>query len=197
MSPRSDSDVTLGLVSASEADLALIAGIVNRAFHTHALMNGRDRTHLAGLLEESGPDGAFILASVNGSVVATAMVRSVLADFDGAPGYTPTATALYFGLAAVEPTRMRSGLGRALVAEAERIALQGGFTHVALSTLYEFGLVPYYTRQGFTPMADETFDAGHWGLQEIHTLVTWRKRCERPHTSACHAGRRCRTLFPH
>jgi predicted N-acetyltransferase YhbS len=166
--------IVLRFVPAKDAELELIAGIVNRAFHTHPLMNGGNRTSPDNLIQESGAEGGFILASIEGQVVATAMVRPVNA-LDGAPGYTPTPEALYFGLAGVERTRMRSGLGAKLVGEAERIARERGLTHVALNTLHEFDLVPYYARKGYIVLNDEPFEAGHWGLGAPHTVCHMEK----------------------
>lgn len=166
--------VTLQLVAAADADLPVIADIVNRAFHTHSLMNGGNRTSPGNLMQESGAEGGFILATIDGHLVATAMVRPVNA-LDSAPGYTPTPTALYFGLAGVDTSRMRTGLGGRLLSEAEHIARERGLTHVALNTLYEFDLVPYYAAKGYVALNDEPFAAGHWGLAEPHTICHMEK----------------------
>ena len=165
---------TLRLVEAAYADLEAIASLVNRAFLTHRLMNGGDRTSVDGLLEELGTEGRFILAESEGRLVGSAMIRPVNDD-DATDGYAPPPQAPYFGLAAVEPSLMKAGIGRLLLGEAERIGRSHGQSHLALNTLYEFDLVPYYVTYGYAPVFDESFEAGHWGLPEPHTLCYLEK----------------------
>ena len=167
------SSIGVRLVTPGEADLEAIADLVNRAFMVHRLMRG-DRTDAAGLLEEAGPQGQFIVVEEDGVLVGTAMVRPV-DESDVHGDYAPPPTALYYGLAGVEPSSMQQGIGQMLLREAERIALERGNTHLALNTLYEFDLVPYYARQGFLAKHDETFEAGHWGLPEQHRCCHMEK----------------------
>jgi len=166
--------VELAVVAAGEADLETIAALVNRAFLTHALMRG-DRTDAGGLLEESGEGGRFILAKAGETIVGSAMVRPVNAT-DVHDGYAPPATALYYGLAGVDTRQMKRGIGRLLLCEAERIGREHAHTHIALNTLYEFDLVPYYIRQGYAPVFEERFEADHWGLPEPHRVCYLEKK---------------------
>ena len=102
------------------------------------------------------------------------MIRPVN-ESDRQDGYAPPLAALYYGLAGVDPSRMKPGVGRLMLGEAERIAKEHGHTHVALNTLYEFDLVPYYSRRGYAAVFEERYDAGHWGLPEAHRLCYLEK----------------------
>lgn len=166
-------EMSLRLVAPGEADLPVIASLVNRAFLVHRLMRG-DRTDPAGLLEEAREDGRFILAEDGRGLIGTAMIRPVN-ESDRQDGYAPPLAALYYGLAGVEPSRMKAGVGRLMLSEAERIAKESGRTHVVLNTLHEFDLVPYYVRQGYAPVFEQRYDAGHWGLPEGHRLCYLEK----------------------
>jgi GNAT superfamily N-acetyltransferase len=161
-------------VHASEADTVALAALVNAAFLTHPLMRG-DRTSPEGLREEAGPDGRFLVIEDEDGLLACAMIRGASAEWDGAEGYAPPSRALYYGLAGVRPERMRCGAGRALLEAAEIEAQRLGHTHVVLSTLREFELVPYYQRLGYSPTWHEDFDPGHWEIDAPHQLVHFEK----------------------
>jgi predicted N-acetyltransferase YhbS len=166
------------VVPLAEADLEAVASLVTRAFYTHPMM-GTDRTSVASLPREAGPGAELLIAEVDGRMVGSAMIHpggTAREDPRGAPAYEPPPFALYFGMAAVEPDLMRTGIGRALLAEAERLARARGFSHVALNTLVEFDLVDYYARLGYVPVAHEDFEAGHWGVTAPHRLVHMEKQ---------------------
>jgi len=165
-------ELRVRIATLDEADPAALVEVINAAFLTHELMNG-DRTDPQGLLDEAGPQGCFLVIEDAEGVLACAMIRS--ADWDAVGAYCPPDTALYFGLAGVRPAAMGSGAGRALVAAAEAEAQRLGKTHVALSTLREFGLQPYYERLGCIAVFHEDFEPGHWGLEAPHRLVHFEK----------------------
>ena len=162
------------ILEARDVNLQALADVVNAAFATYPLMRG-DRTSPEGLLEEAGPNGRFLVIDDDEGLLACAMIRGVLAEFDSAPGYEPPTTGLYFGLAGVRPASMRSGAGRALVTAAEAEAQRTGHTHVVLTTLREFDLVPYYERHGYVPVCHEDFPPGHWELPAPHRVVHFEK----------------------
>ena len=159
---------------ARKNDLDVIVSLVNGAFQTHALMAGRDRTSLDGLIEELGNHGRFILAECDGRLVGCAMIQPI-DEHHAVEGYAPPPGALYFGLAGVDTSMMKSGIGRKLLAEAERFGRANGHSHLALNTLREFDLVPYYTGAGCTQVFEEHFPAGHWGLGAPLSLCHFEK----------------------
>jgi GNAT superfamily N-acetyltransferase len=162
------------IVHVSEVDLAQVASLVNAAFLTHPLMTG-DRTSADGLRDEAGENGRLLVIEDGGGLLACALIRSASAEWDSAEGYAVPANALYYGLAGVRPERMRSGAGRALLEAAETEARRLGHSHIVLSTLREFQLVPYYERLGFSAAGHEDFEPGHWGIQAPHRLVHFEK----------------------
>ncbi len=164
-------------VPVREADLATIAALVNRAFLVHPIMRG-ERTSPDGLRFEAGEHGSFLLSEADASLVACAMIRPCHEELDRPEtgiDYRAPLSGLYFGLAAVEPGLMRSGGGRTLLAEAERIARAEGRSHLVLTTLFEFGLPPYYERAGFSVVATEDFPPGHWWFDVPHRMAHMEK----------------------
>jgi predicted N-acetyltransferase YhbS len=153
-------DVHIKLIPAAEVDLEAIAALVNTAFARHEIRSG-PRTSVRGLAREAGEDGEFLIASRNGKLVGSALIRSV-ATFGRAD--PRLANALYFGLAAVANGETNKGIGRGLLTEAERIALSRGHDRVFLGTVREFGLVDYYNRAGYSVARAEDYPAGHWGI---------------------------------
>lgn len=163
------STLGLQLVPAEAVDTARIAAVVNAAFRVYPFMGG-DRTSAEGVAEEMGDNGEFITATDNGVVVGCAMIRpSVDVDW-GSEGEDSIceADAIYLGLVAVEPTIRKQGLGRRMVAEAERIARERGYRRLALGTIVEMGNVVYYEALGYTVDARKQFESGHWGMPIEH-----------------------------
>ena len=170
---------SLRIVPAAEADFEAVASLINAAFATHPILGGRDRTSAESVAEEVGATGEVLLALEDGQIVACAIIRpadDLVAEYGEEAMLPDVERALYFGLAAVRPEHMRSGLGRALVAEAERIAAERGFKYVVLGTLEEFGLVPYYERLGYEVAATIDFEPGHWGITAPHRFAQMLKR---------------------
>jgi GNAT superfamily N-acetyltransferase len=158
------------VVPAASVDAEAVAALVNAAFRRYPVMGG-DRTTPAGLLEEAGPDGEFILARRDGRLVGSALVRPAAGhalEEEALGGLVDLRTSLYFGLAAVDPMEMNTGIGRALIAFAEDLARDRGYARIVLGTVREFGLVEYYTRLGYVPMAMQAYPAGHWEITVDH-----------------------------
>jgi predicted N-acetyltransferase YhbS len=158
------------VVAAVDADADAIAALVNAAFARYPVMGG-DRTTPAGLLEEAGPEGEFILARKDGRLVGSALVRpatGLALEEQVLGGLVDLASSLYFGLAAVDPMEMNAGIGRALIAFGEDLAAERGYERVVLGTVREFGLVEYYARLGYVAMAMRAYPAGHWDITVPH-----------------------------
>lgn len=170
MAEISVSDLPIRVLPVAAIDAAATAELVNDAFARHAILRG-DRTSPAGLLDEAGESAGFLQAVRDGQLVASAMVRPATGVFGGGPGLwkgIDLTAALYFGLAAVHSRERNSGLGRRLVAESERIAVERGLSSVVLGTVREFGLVEYYARLGYLVFAQADFEAGHWNIIVPH-----------------------------
>ncbi len=154
------------LVPARDVDRTAVTALVNQAFARYDILSG-DRTNEAGLAEEAGDSGEFLQLWRGAAMVGSALIRPA-ADYFGDGAGPETAGALYFGLAAVQRSEMGGGIGRRLLAEAERIAAERRFTRVVLGTVREFGLVEYYARLGYIVYHHEDQPAGHWGLTVPH-----------------------------
>ncbi len=167
----------LRLVRPEEADLEALAALVNRAFAVYPFLTVA-RTSARGIAEEAGDSGEFLLAEADGELVGCAMIRPA-AEGERVierGGTEADRDAMYFGLAAVEPGLMRSGIGRRLVAFGESEAARRGFREVLLGTVREMGNVEYYQRAGYRTTAVLRFpaNANHWGINidhEYHEMV--------------------------
>jgi predicted N-acetyltransferase YhbS len=158
------STIGLRLVSAAEADRDRLATLINAAFDVYPFMGG-PRTSPAGVAEELGTTGVFIVAEDDGRIVGCAMLRPASEigwDLDSPPTGLSGADVVYLGLVAVDPTIRKLGLGKRIIVEAERTARSRGFAKVALGTLAEQHTVPYYEALGYRTVASQQFEAGHW-----------------------------------
>lgn len=161
----------LRVVPVAEIDPDETVALINEAFALHKVL-GAPRTSLEELPDEAGDDGEFLHARDGGALIASALIR----DYGRYTGDQSQADALYLGLVAVKPREARHGLGRQLVAAAERVAAERGYRRVVLSTLREFGLVGYYEAQGYTVTNTTEFEAGHWSVTVPHLFVEMEKR---------------------
>jgi GNAT superfamily N-acetyltransferase len=171
--------VTLRLIPAAEVDHERAARIINAAFAIYPFMTV-DRTSPEGLPEEIGETAEMILAECGGEIVGCAMVRPAR---DMAEGEAGPDDALYFGLAAVVPARMRQGIGRLMVARAEVEAARRGFAKVTLTTLREMGNVEYYETLGYRSVGFEDLPIGHWAITIPHQLHTMEKEIAMPRSA--------------
>jgi ribosomal protein S18 acetylase RimI-like enzyme len=88
----------------------------------------------------------FLVGMLDGAVVATAM-----AGYDGHRGW------IYY--LAADPDRQRRGLGRAIMAEAERLLRAEGCPKINLQVrTTNLGVIEFYRRLGFVP--DEVASLG-------------------------------------
>ena len=174
---------TLRVVPIAEADLEVVAPLVNRAFATYEIFKGQ-RTSPQDYRDEAGEDARVILVEQDGQLVASGMIakaeRFVETDQLGPAGTErpgggaelpadhPWSGALYFGLAGVEPGLMNGGFGRMIVSKVEEIAREEGYPRVGLGTLREFGLVSYYEKLNYRTFHTELHPAGHWDVMVEH-----------------------------
>lgn len=157
----------LRILGADEVDLAVTVDVVNAAFATYEFLS-EPRTSMDGhgIEDEIHPGCRFLQVFHGGELVGTACVTpGATADVNSEefPGIDLTSS-LYFGLAGVRPDRMGDGIGRQLVAEAERIARSEGFERIILTTIEEMGNVAYYERFGYRSVFVRELPVGHWGL---------------------------------
>jgi predicted N-acetyltransferase YhbS len=168
----------LELVPARQVDVERIAAVVNAAFAIYPFMEG-ERTDAEGVREEMGESGEFVIATDAGRIVACAMIKPSLdVHWDGEssnPGVSEP-DAVYLGLVAVEPGIRKQGLGRRMIAEAERIARERGFGRVVLGTISEMGNVVYYEALGYEVVSRTTYEPGHWGLTIEHDFCVMVKQ---------------------
>jgi ribosomal protein S18 acetylase RimI-like enzyme len=150
--------------AATDADADAIVGLVESAYRGHVsragwtteadLLDGR-RTNAEDVLAHiRRPRSQVLLAFRAGALVACAHV----AVEDGAG---------YFGMFSVTPTLQRSGLGKAMMAEAERIAREQYGMLVMRMTVIDVRdeLIAWYERRGYArtgikkpfPYGDERF----------------------------------------
>ena len=89
----------------------------------------------------SDPSVVLVLASLGAELVASVMVRA-----------KATATS-HIGMFAVKPAKQSRGLGRALLAEAERVALEEqGSTSTEMTVIEQrLELIAWYGRRGYRP----------------------------------------------
>ena len=170
------STLELRLVSALEADHSRLAALINAAFGIYPFMGG-PRTSAAGIAEELGATGVFIVAEEAGETVGCAMLRPASEidwELDHSPGLND-ADVMYLGLVAVDPAIRKRGLGRRIILEAEHTAQRSGFAKVALGTLTEQGNPPYYEALGYQTVARQQFEAGHWGQTIPHEFCAMVK----------------------
>lgn len=164
--------MTLAFRHATAADIPLLVGLVTSAYRGDAsragwtteadLLDGAriDADRLAADLAR--PDSVILLGEEDGGIVACAQV----AVEDGAG---------YFGMFSVQPGLQGRGIGRAMLAEAERIARDGFGQALMRMTVIDVRdeLIAYYARRGYRrtgihkpfPYGDERF-----GIPRRHDL---------------------------
>jgi ribosomal protein S18 acetylase RimI-like enzyme len=111
------------------------------------------------------PAARLILAEHEGALVGSVVLRA-----EGAPGGPA-----YLGMLSVRPTLQARGLGRALVAEAERVAKgELGRPSVRMTVIAQRSeLIAWYARLGYTPTGErEPFPYGdaRFGLPQRDDL---------------------------
>jgi len=142
------------------ADVPQVVALVERAYRGQAsragwtteadLLDGQrtDEREIAELVH--GHDSRIRLAFLDGVLVACVRI-------DRGAGYG------YVGMVSVEPTRQRDGLGRQLLAEAERVILDDlGLDRARMTVIGQrVELIAWYGRRGYLPTGErEPFPYG-------------------------------------
>lgn len=170
--PLDPAQATFTTIPAREADHVRLAELVNAAFFVYPFMSG-PRTSPDGIAEECGDEATFVLAMHDGATLACAMLRPATGVDWGVEPVPAAATdpgALYLGLVAVDPGVRKSGLGKLLVAESERVATECGARAIVLGTLAEMGNVTYYQGLGYRSVGQYPYEPGHWVISIPHTF---------------------------
>ncbi|MBJ7473409.1 MAG: GNAT family N-acetyltransferase [Solirubrobacteraceae bacterium] len=167
---------------ASAADASSIVALVESAYRGEASLAGwTTEAHLIGgqrtdaeMVAEAlvRPGAHLLLAELGGALVACcelnapARAAASAPDHGCAPGHSPAGTA-YFGMFAVDPTRQSAGLGKRVLAEAERVAHDElGAAQLEMTVIRQREeLVAWYERRGYAqtgelrafPYGDERF----------------------------------------
>jgi len=109
--------------TASPADAASIAGLVNRAYQVEAFFVQGDRTSAAEV-RHLMDQGRFLVVDRGDS---PGILASIFTSIEGDRGY--------FGLLAVEPEAQGRGLGGRLIREAEADAARSGCSVMAIKVV--------------------------------------------------------------
>lgn len=144
----SDPSVTVRFGLASSADVDAVVALVESAYRgevsragwtTEAdLLGGQrtDRTEVSGLLAD--PTVCLVLLRVPAELAGTICVR------------VDAAGVAHLGLFAVRPDLQGAGLGKALLAEAERVARERGACSAAMTVIEQrVELLAWYARRGY------------------------------------------------
>lgn len=139
---------------ATPEDLPALVALVTSAYRSEESRQGwTTETDLVGgpradeamlLADVERPGSQIVLAERDGVLVGCAHVTQV------------SATGAYFGLFAVRPSEQGTGVGRRLLAEAERVAGQEWSLATLEMTVLDIRteLLAYYGRRGYTPTGE-------------------------------------------
>ncbi|MBN8726861.1 MAG: GNAT family N-acetyltransferase [Xanthomonadales bacterium] len=144
----------LAFRAATDADIPAILGLVQSAYRGEAsragwtteadLLDGQ-RTDPAGIAEIiDEPDGLLLLAEADGELVACIHLERM-------------ERAAYFGMFSVRPTLQAQGIGRAVLAEAERrVREDWGATEMRMTVIsLRDELIAWYGRRGYHPTGQQ------------------------------------------
>jgi N-acetylglutamate synthase-like GNAT family acetyltransferase len=130
---------------ASEDDLPALVQLINTAFVVEQVVFDGDRVDdLAVRVYMSG--GAFLVAEDSGTLIGCVYIER-------------QKDRSYLGLLSVQPSRQGTGLGRQLVAAAEKLARSSGSRFMDLRVISARGeqLLPFYERLGYSLVRTEPF----------------------------------------
>jgi ribosomal protein S18 acetylase RimI-like enzyme len=134
---------------ATAADVPAVVALVDSAYRgdasrqgwtTEADLIGGQRTDAAAVADTiAAPDCRILLAEAAGDLVGCCMLERRAAQV------------AYFGMFAIRPDRQGAGLGRALLAQAERIAAEEfGATLMVMTVIRQrMELIAWYERLGY------------------------------------------------
>jgi GNAT superfamily N-acetyltransferase len=116
-----------------------------------------DRLREGDLVAEYGTEE--ILLALSTSEIAGCVILSKLND------------ALWLSLLAVAPEHQGKGLGRQILAQAERVAADRALSELAFDAVDGGNLISYYQSLGFRERSRNTKPIGHWGAPIPFDLV--------------------------
>lgn len=135
---------------AKAGDVPALRALVEKAYRGETAKRGW--THEADLLDDERTSDAELAETVG-----SAASRVLLAEIDGALAGTVTITNVgearaYLGMLCVDPDLQAEGLGRALIADAEDLAVEAFGAQVMEMTVIEARpeLIAWYERRGYT-----------------------------------------------
>ncbi len=146
---------------ASEADIPALHALIERAYRGDSARGGW--THEADLLGGQRTDAAA-LAAMLADPAQTILVTG--APIAGCVALRRIEDGAYLGMLTVAPDGQAQGLGRALLAEAERVAHVGGAGFIEMTVIRQRAeLIAWYQRRGYAltgetrpfPMDDPRF----------------------------------------
>jgi GNAT superfamily N-acetyltransferase len=155
---------------ATAEDAAAIAALVQSAYRgessrkgwtTEADLLSSERINAAGVLDkiQAAPNGTIILAHDEQGKLASCCELLLRRDDD------TTSSLAYFGLFSVDPERQAGGIGRQVLAEAERYAKKTwGVGRIEMQVMWmREELISWYVRRGYKK-TEETREFLHAGF---------------------------------
>jgi ribosomal protein S18 acetylase RimI-like enzyme len=144
--------------AATAADVPALVTLINRAYRSEASQAGW--TTEGHLLDGPRIDEATLLQML-AAPPAVLLQAELPGQLAGCVYLEPQGPALYLSMLAVDPAAQAHGLGRQLLAQAERHAYQAGCTTIKMSVLaLRPELLAWYERQGYRRTgASEPFPA--------------------------------------
>ena len=141
--------------TADPRDAEGVALLVNTAFHVEQFFIERDRTNPANV-RALMQKGKFLLAEDGSNLVGC-----IYLELRGERGY--------FGMLSVEPSRQRSGVGRQLVGEVEKIFRDAGckFSDMKIVNV-RTELHDLYSRWGYVEAGTAPYDDPHPTKIPVH-----------------------------
>jgi GNAT superfamily N-acetyltransferase len=147
---------------ATQADTPVLVDLIERAYRgpetagswmseAHLLKGPRTSIEdISGLIAQ--PDSRFLVAESEGRIIGCCLLQKTKA-VDGATGKSEakTGVAAYFGMFAIDPSIHTSGLGKTVLAEAERRVRDLWNAKAMVMTVINVRdlLIQYYERRGY------------------------------------------------
>ena len=144
-----------GLRTATEADVARIVGLVNRAFAVERFFKAGDRTDDAQILELMR-DGRFLLLIAEDVLVACVYVKL-------------NGHRCFIGLLSVDPAKQRSGIGARMMQEAEDLGRRAGCKFADIRTVSVRPELPViYRKLGYVETGVESAAVINTATMPVH-----------------------------
>jgi predicted N-acetyltransferase YhbS len=137
---------TISIRTATADDVSRIVDLLNRAFAMERAFVDRDRTSIAEITRLQHT-GTFFVIDGDEAALAACMYVEKRAD------------RIYLGMLAVHPSQQKRGLGRRMMADAERHAAALGCQGIDIRIVdRRMELPPFYRALGFVDRGTEPFD---------------------------------------